>query len=305
MIFNIKGIFIFSIVALPWYILEYMAQGQAFIDGFFLKHNLSRFSSAMEAHSGTIFYFIPVLIIGFMPFTYFALKAIRDIKSYFRDDLRLYLFIWFAFVFIFFSLSGTKLPHYIIYGYTPLFILSVLHIERDFNKKWLLYPLVIFLTLLLLLPDIATALKDTIRDKLAVVLIESAYSTFDMWYRVSLLALIISTLFMVIRDIKRDTILLGVGLVMIVVVNFIAIPTYGELMQQPIKEAGVLAKKRGYKNIVMYKINNPSFNVYYEGLVSKEKPKAGDIIFTKVTKLKDFKEYKTIYRKNGFALIKL
>ncbi len=304
MLSNFKGILIFLLVALPWYILEYMAQGQAFIDGFFLKHNLSRFSSAMETHSGSIFYFIPVLIIGVMPFTYFALKAIRNIKSYFRDDLKLYLFIWFAFVFIFFSLSGTKLPHYIIYGYTPLFILSALYI-KEFNKNWLIYPLLIFLTLLLFLPDIATVLKSSIRDKLAVVLVENAYRTFDIWYRLSLLALIISLIFMIIRDIKKETLLLGVGLVMIVVVNFVAIPAYGKLMQQPIKEAGLLAKKRGYKNIIMYKINNPSFNVYYEGLVLKQKPNNGDILFTKVTKLKDFKEYRVIYRKNGFALIKV
>jgi hypothetical protein len=74
-------------------------------------------------------------------------------------------------------------------------------------------------------------------------------------------------------------------------------------MQQPIKEAGLLAKSRGYKNIVMYKVNTPSFNVYYEGLVLKRRPEIGDILFTKVPKLNKFKKYKTLYRKNGFALI--
>jgi exosome complex RNA-binding protein Csl4 len=55
----------------------------------------------------------------------------------------------------------------------------------------------------------------------------------------------------------------------------------------------------------MYKVNTPSFNVYYENLVRKDKPKVGDIVFTKVTKLKNFKAYQTLYRKNGFALIKV
>ena len=305
MLFNIRGILIFIAVAMPWYIAEYIAQGEPFIDGFFLKHNLSRFSSAMETHSGSIFYFIPVLIVGVMPFTLFAIKAIGGVKSYIKDDLKIYLFIWFAFVFIFFSFSGTKLPHYIIYGYTPLFILSSLYIDKNFSKNWLIYPLLVFLTILLFLPDIATIFKDDIRDKLAVVLIENAYSSFDIFYRVSLITLIISLIFMLIKDIKRESLLLGIAVVMIVVVNFIAIPTYGKLMQQPIKEAGLLAKNRGYKDIISYKINNPSFNVYYEGLVLKTKPKIGDVVFTKVTKLKDFKEYETIYRKNGFALIKV
>jgi len=238
-----------------------------------------------------------------MPFTYFAIKAIGKFKSYLKDDLKLYLLIWFVFVFVFFSLSGTKLPHYIIYGYTPLFILSGLYIE-SFSKRWLLYPLIGFLTLLLFLPDIATLFRDNIRDKLAVVLIDNAYATFDIWYRVYLLALIAFLIFMLIRNIKKESLLLGIALVMIIVVNYIAIPTYGKLMQQPIKEAGLLAKNRGYKDIIMYKVNTPSFNVYYEGLVRKEKPKVGDIVFTKVTKLKDFEKYQSIYRKNGFTLIK-
>jgi 4-amino-4-deoxy-L-arabinose transferase-like glycosyltransferase len=36
-----------------------------------------------------------------------------------HDPLRRFLWIWFAFVLAFFSLSGTKLPHYVLYGCTP------------------------------------------------------------------------------------------------------------------------------------------------------------------------------------------
>jgi 4-amino-4-deoxy-L-arabinose transferase-like glycosyltransferase len=302
MIFDPVGVLIFLVVALPWYIAEYIAQGDAFIEGFFLKHNISRFKSPMEKHGGSIFYFIPVLLIGLLPFTHFVFKIFRDIKRVIRDELKLFLIIWFSFVFIFFSLSGTKLPHYIIYGYTPLFILSSLYIDR-FNKNWIFYPTSILLVLLLFLPDIAHLLKGIIRDKLAVVLIENSYESFDIFYRVSILILIGVLIY--IKNRKESIFLVGVGAIMIFLVNFIAIPTYGELMQQPIKEAGLLAKSRGYKNIVMYKVNTPSFNVYYEGLVLKRKPESRDIVFTKVTKLKDFKNYKIFYRKNGFALIKI
>ncbi len=158
MVFNPIGVLIFLVVALPWYIVEYIAQGDAFIEGFFLKHNIERFKSAMENHSGTIFYFIPVLLIGFLPFTHFIFKIFLDIKKIIRDDLNLYLLIWFSFVFIFFSLSGTKLPHYIIYGYTPLFILSSFYIDK-FNINWVFYPIFIFLVLLFFLPDISHLIK--------------------------------------------------------------------------------------------------------------------------------------------------
>ncbi|HHH19737.1 MAG TPA: glycosyltransferase family 39 protein [Campylobacterales bacterium] len=305
MVFNPVGIGIFVVVALPWYVAEYMAQGQAFIDGFFLKHNVSRFSSAMETHSGSIFYFVPVLILGFLPFTYFAIKAIAGMRDYFQDDLKLYLFIWFAFVFIFFSFSGTKLPHYVIYGYTPLFILAALHVQRGVSKGWLIYPILILSIVLLFFPDIATLLKESINDKLAVVLIENAYSTFDTLYRLMMLGVILFLLFLLFRVQRNEAILLGVAASMVVIVNYIVIPTYGKLMQQPIKEAALLAKTDGYQDIIMYKVNTPSFNVYYEGLVRKTVPQKGDIVFTKVPRLKDFEAYETLYQTNGFALIKV
>lgn len=305
MVLNPIGILIFLVVSSPWYIAEYMAQGQAFIDGFIFKHNIGRFSSAMESHRGTLFYFIPVLIVGVMPFTYFAIKAIVGVKSYIKDDLKLYLFLWFAFVFVFFSFSGTKLPHYIIYGYTPLFILSALYIKENISKAWLIYPILLLLTLLLFLPDMATVFKESIRDELAKVLIENAYETFDIGYRLLIISVMLFLLFLLKSSQKTASIVVGVALAMIVTVNFIVIPTYGKLMQLPIKEAALLAKRTPYKNVVMYGVNTPSFNVYYEGLVSKKKPIKGDIVFTKIPKLKDFKQYKTLYRKNGFTLIKL
>jgi 4-amino-4-deoxy-L-arabinose transferase-like glycosyltransferase len=304
-VFNPIGLTIFMIVALPWYIAEYIAQGQLFIDGFFLKHNISRFSSAMESHNGNIFYFVPVLIVGLMPFTYFAFKALAKTKSYFKSDLEFYLIIWFLFVFLFFSFSGTKLPHYVIYGYTPLFILAGLQVGNNFSKKWLAYPLIVLLFVLLLLPEIATLLKASIHDALALVLIENAMDSFDIAYRLLIIGTIIFISTLLSLKIQKDTFIAGIAFAMVISVNYIVIPTYGKLMQQPIKEAAILAKERGYKDIIMYKVNTPTFNVYYENLVSKDTPHRNDIVFTKVPKLKDFKSYEVLYQKNGFCLIKV
>ena len=67
MVFNLPAFFIFSLVALPWYILEYLNQGPVFIHDFFMKHNLERYARAFEDHSGSFFYYIPVIIIGTLP----------------------------------------------------------------------------------------------------------------------------------------------------------------------------------------------------------------------------------------------
>lgn len=303
-IFNPIGLLIFAVVALPWYILEYMAQGEHFINGFFFKHNLSRFSESMELHSGGYHYYFIVLAIGLMPFTGFFIKALGRVKIFLKDDLTLFLFLWFAFVFLFFTFSGTKLPHYVIYGYTPIFILSGLVMKEHFSKFWLLIPLLLFLMVFLFFPEIVTALKAQIRDKFAVVLIAHVYENFGTLYRVSLIVLILMTLVMLLRSFSDFTVIVGAAFVMILFVNYTIFPAYGKLMQSPVKEAALLAKENGYK-VIMYKNQMPSFNVYYEGLVSKEQPKVKDIVFCKVTSLKDFEKYETLYRKNGFSLIRI
>jgi len=306
-IFNPVGIVIFMSIAAPWYIAEYKAQGQAFIDGFFIKHNLTRFNSALESHKGSYFYYVPVLLFGFMPFTYFALKAIGKVKQYFKTDLQLFLFIWLAFVFIFFSFSVTKLPHYVIYGYTPLFILSSFVVDDKAKRGFLLYPLIFLLAFFLFLPELALWQAGKISDPFALALVQNVYDGFGMSYHIWLVCAIIISIILYLKKIEQDKFIIGIALVMILTINYVIVPAYGQLAQQPIKEAALLAKEKGYKNIIMYKITNPTFNVYYQGLVRKDNSlKSGDIVFTNVVNIDRLKQDKEIlYKRNGFGLIKI
>ena len=61
------GIVLFLLVAGPWYVLIYRAQGQAFLDVFLLNHNLQRFTSTIHNHPGPIYYYLPVLLVGSLP----------------------------------------------------------------------------------------------------------------------------------------------------------------------------------------------------------------------------------------------
>ena len=44
-----KGVppWVFAVIAVPWYAYAIAVHGQAFIDGFIMKHNVGRFSSTM------------------------------------------------------------------------------------------------------------------------------------------------------------------------------------------------------------------------------------------------------------------
>ena len=49
------------LVAGPWYAYALHRHGMAFVDGFFLKHNLDRFNGTLEGHSGSPLYYLVVM----------------------------------------------------------------------------------------------------------------------------------------------------------------------------------------------------------------------------------------------------
>ena len=303
-IFNPIGIAIFLAVALPWYILEYMDQGMKFIEGFFLKHNISRFETSFEGHSGSFFYYIPVLLVGLMPFTGVLLATLGRMKRWIEDETTLFLVLWFGFVFIFFSFSGTKLPHYVIYGYTPLFIIMALQFEKIKSPLWIVVPPALLMAVLIFLPEIANALLPSVKDPYAKALIEESGALFGWRYKMEI-ALLLAALAVAWRMIEGNLAKAAVtGAVTLLLVNGTILPTYAALVQQPIKEAALFAKKHRL-DVVMWGINVPSFMVYSEKIVPRRAPKPGEIVLTKTTKLKEVASYQPIFKKYGIVLVRI
>lgn len=143
----LKGILIFILIASPWYMAVLLKNGFHFFKVFIIENNLLRYVTPMYKHTGGIYYYIPVLILGFFPWivllvteagkNFNSLKskkiAINDKKSGEAFALLLNI-VWFSVYFLFFSFSGSKLPAYIL-GLFPalaLFLASSLMVE---NKK--------------------------------------------------------------------------------------------------------------------------------------------------------------------------
>lgn len=305
-IFNPAGLAIFFAIAAPWYVLEYLDQGQAFIDGFFLKHNVSRFSGSMEGHAGSLFYYLPVLLVGTLPFTSLLFASIRNLRNWVTDDLHLYLTVWFLFVFLFFSFSGTKLPHYVIYGYTPLFIIMAIHIDRLRSDVLMALPLLLLFAFLLFVPEAITLICPHVNDDYARHVMQSAPEAFDLTYRaviisaLALLALLLAAGSRLDRRLK----LVALGLISVITINGALIPAYASIAQMPIKEAARIATERGY-DVHLWRLNNPSFLVYTEKIADRDAPEAGEYVLTKTPHLDAFERYEMIYEKHGIALAKI
>ena len=305
MLFNPAGIVLFLAIALPWYLLEYHDQGMAFIEGFFFKHNINRFNSSLEGHSGSLFYYIPVIILGLMPFTGLFFTLLFNLKSLLSDRVNRFLLIWASFVFLFFSLSGTKLPHYMIYGYTPLFILMARALPLNLHPRRLaLWPLLLLATLACLPLLLPVALLK-IDDGYIKAIIEGAMEHTGQGYLLVIGATIAElSLIALLPRISAEWRVIATGIIFSLLINLFLMPLAGELMQEPVKEAALMAKKRGYK-IVMWKTWNPSFLVYSESFVEKRTPGPGEIVLTTVKGLEALDNPAVLYRKHGIVLAKL
>jgi 4-amino-4-deoxy-L-arabinose transferase-like glycosyltransferase len=120
--FWIWGIALFMAVALPWYVAVQL-RNPDFFRVFILQHNLARFGTNLYHHPEPFWYYVPVVMLALLPWTAFVIVALsEDISAQSRkkqepdhsDDLSLYLTIWLIVPIVFFSLSQSKLPGYIV-----------------------------------------------------------------------------------------------------------------------------------------------------------------------------------------------
>jgi len=136
------GVVIYALVALPWYMIMYQIHGAVFLDTFIGYNNITRFTMAEHANTSSWYFFVPVLIIGFFPWTALLGQAVRASLLERGNQARTLLFlnIWAFFIFIFFSISSTKLVTYILPMYPPIALLVGWYLggwlEGEQQKKW-------------------------------------------------------------------------------------------------------------------------------------------------------------------------
>ncbi len=135
-------IFAFLIVALPWYILMYKLHGNKFVDAFFGFHNIVRFLEPEHKTGSQFYYYIPVVFGGFFPWSAFLpfgiWRIFRNCIEHRTDDVvkkrhSIFILLWLLVIFIFFSLSSTKLVTYIFPAFGSLALIVALMWD-DFLK---------------------------------------------------------------------------------------------------------------------------------------------------------------------------
>jgi 4-amino-4-deoxy-L-arabinose transferase-like glycosyltransferase len=126
----------FFLVALPWYALCYWRNGWTFIHEFFVVHHFSRVTSGALMHGRPVWFYLPVLLLGLLPWT--PLLGLMARRRIYRDRQRAFLGVWVLVVLALFSISINKLPGYILPLLPAAAALMALGLDEVANARvWL------------------------------------------------------------------------------------------------------------------------------------------------------------------------
>lgn len=155
-----------TLVAAPWYILVTLRNGSPFLQEFFWKHHFGRFLTSELQHDRPLWFYVPVLLAALFPWT--PLLALLFNAPLFRDRRAQFLLAWFAWGFLFFSISRNKLPGYLL----PLLpavaaLVGIAVAETRARSPKLMAFLAASALLLCLVPPLQDALPQVLLDGLS------------------------------------------------------------------------------------------------------------------------------------------
>ena len=156
----LPGVLLYLVMVLPWFIAV-QRRNPTFLNEFILNHNLKRFATNEFQHHQPAYYYLFVLILGLVPWTVLALRALFDAIQIAVAEWRVrrkpipylghqragdafpeFLVLWALFPIVFFTFSGSKLPGYILPSIPPLTILTgdyLYRTRRTGLRPWLVW----------------------------------------------------------------------------------------------------------------------------------------------------------------------
>lgn len=134
------GLLVFLLIAAPWFVAVHLKTNGVWTNGFFIKHNVHRFTAEMEGHGGLFLLTWIYVFQALLPFSFLLPPALYSaFKKRGKNDLLRYAFIISCVVILFFSVSSTKLPNYTMPAY-PFMALVLGHYIHSLShaKNWFL-----------------------------------------------------------------------------------------------------------------------------------------------------------------------
>lgn len=137
----LRGGLIVLLIAVPWYVLVTLANGDAFIDAFFGYHNFERFTMVVNRHKEPWYFHILIVLAGFLPWSVYlpaAIVRLRPFQHQFwqsqprSQQLGLFALSWFLVVLLFFTVASTKVVSYTL----PLVPAAAILVAQLWGQDW-------------------------------------------------------------------------------------------------------------------------------------------------------------------------
>ena len=145
-----SGLAVFLLITAPWFYLVMKANPE-FFGRFFIYEHYTRFTTKDLGRYQPWYYFVPILLAGALPWTVLMFDTLlRTWRTSARGDKSFnperFLLIWAVFIYVFFSISGSKLPSYLLPMFPALALLMGLRIAamRERTLIWQLVPVIPF-----------------------------------------------------------------------------------------------------------------------------------------------------------------
>jgi 4-amino-4-deoxy-L-arabinose transferase-like glycosyltransferase len=190
----ISGLLLFFLIATPWFVLVIKANPE-FFERFFIYEHYTRFTTKVHGRFQPWYYFVPVLLLGMLPWTLLMFDTVlrtwrSSVQKAKEFSPERFLLGWVVFVYIFFSISDSKLPSYLL----PMFPALALLMGRQLvgmNARrlfWLTVPVLAVVAVLLgIIPFASDEAADT-------PLQHQMYSEYSVWLLVGAAIWIIGTI---------------------------------------------------------------------------------------------------------------
>ncbi len=120
----ISGILLAAFIAGVWLVPVTLIHRSLFWEDFFVQHHLARYTTAKLHRTESVFFFIPIVLLGMYPWTAGMFCGFRNGRTDQERKLLRFSLIWFISSFIFFSFSRSKLPGYILPLAPPLAVMA-------------------------------------------------------------------------------------------------------------------------------------------------------------------------------------
>jgi 4-amino-4-deoxy-L-arabinose transferase-like glycosyltransferase len=297
---DMPGWLLLLVIAGPWYVYALHRDGMAFVEGFLWHHNLERFTGTIGGHRGSFAYYLLVLPLIAMPWTPLLAVVLARARRLWAEPLARYLLGWTGFVLVFFSLSGTKLPHYVLYGHAPLVLLMARILAQASRgvRAAVTGGIVVWAGCIAAAPALVAWQAPGLRDPFYRALLSGAPAA--AWLPAAAVLALAAVLLWTARS-RWWGAPAAAGLLALLVAGW-SLPWFGEALQGPVRRAAVIAAGRP-GSVVQSDVHLPSFSVYAGREVPRRAPAPQDMVLARADRLPPGPARRPLYAERGLVLL--